>query len=64
MNAGTLWRLSFACAWCAGCVLSAGRQVFFDMTGAAGEDATDGIKVDQRGNVYVSGPSGLSGIRP
>src|ERR1043166_9636690 len=34
-------------------------EVFFDMTSAPGEDAIDGIKVDQRGNVYVSGPGGL-----
>ncbi len=34
-------------------------EVFFDMTGAKGEDAIDGIKVDQRGNLYVSGPGGL-----
>lgn len=33
--------------------------LFFDMTSAPGEDAIDGIKVDQRGNVYVSGPGGL-----
>ena len=33
--------------------------VFFDMTAAPGEDAIDGLKVDQRGNVYVSGPGGL-----
>ncbi len=32
---------------------------FFDMTGAVGEDALDGIKVDQLGNLYVSGPGGL-----
>ncbi len=32
---------------------------FFDMTGADGEDAIDGIKVDQRGNLYVCGPSGI-----
>jgi gluconolactonase len=38
--------------------LAAGR-VFFDMTAAPGEDAIDGIKVDQRGNLYVSGPGGL-----
>ena len=38
--------------------LDAGR-VFFDMTGAPGDDAIDGIKVDQRGNLYVSGPGGL-----
>ncbi|HYE65587.1 MAG TPA: SMP-30/gluconolactonase/LRE family protein [Pyrinomonadaceae bacterium] len=34
-------------------------QVFFDMTGAPGEDAIDGIKVDRQGNLYVSGPGGL-----
>jgi gluconolactonase len=37
----------------------ANGSVFFDMTSAPGEDAIDGIKVDQRGNVYVSGPGGL-----
>jgi gluconolactonase len=34
-------------------------KLFFDMTKAAGEDAIDGIKVDQQGNLYVSGPGGL-----
>jgi gluconolactonase len=34
-------------------------EVFFDMTGALGEDALDGIKVDVQGNLYVSGPGGL-----
>jgi gluconolactonase len=34
-------------------------EMFFDMTGGPGEDAIDGVKVDQRGNVYVSGPGGL-----
>jgi len=29
------------------------------MTSAAGEDALDGMKVDVRGNLYVSGPGGL-----
>jgi len=38
--------------------LSEGR-IFFDMTSAPGEDAIDGIKVDQKGNLYVSGPGGL-----
>jgi len=33
--------------------------VFFDMTGAPGEDAIDGMKVDEKGNLYVSGPGGL-----
>ena len=34
-------------------------KVFFDMTNTPGEDAIDGIKVDQQGNLYVSGPGGL-----
>ena len=38
--------------------------VFFDMTSAAGEDALDGIKVDVRGNLYVSGPGGLWILSP
>lgn len=33
--------------------------LFFDMTSAPGEDALDGMKVDRRGNLYVSGPGGL-----
>jgi gluconolactonase len=37
----------------------ANGRVFFDMTGAPGEDALDGMKVDQRGNLYVSGPGGV-----
>ena len=39
-------------------------QVFFDMTGAPGEDALDGVKVDERGNLYVSGPGGLWILSP
>jgi gluconolactonase len=39
-------------------------NVFFDMTSAPGEDALDGMKVDQRGNLYVSGPGGLWIISP
>lgn len=39
-------------------------KVFFDMTQAPGEDALDGIKVDRRGNLYVSGPGGLWIISP
>jgi gluconolactonase len=39
-------------------------EVFFDMTKAPGEDAIDGIKVDRRGNLYVSGPGGLWIISP
>lgn len=34
-------------------------SVFCDLTRAPGEDAIDGVKVDERGNVYVSGPGGL-----
>ncbi|WHZ24775.1 MAG: Gluconolactonase [Nitrospira sp.] len=42
----------------ADCTLSNGR-VFFDMTNAPGGDALDGLKVDQTGNVYSTGPGGL-----
>lgn len=38
--------------------LSEGER-FFDMTSAPGEDAIDGIKVDAKGNLYVSGPGGV-----
>ena len=34
-------------------------KVFFDFTNAPGEDGLDGIKVDEKGNLYVSGPGGL-----
>jgi gluconolactonase len=37
---------------------------FFDMTSAAGEDALDGIKVDVKGNLYVSGPGGIWILSP
>ncbi len=40
------------------CSLSNGR-LFFDMTNAPGSDALDGLKVDQQGNVYSTGPGGL-----
>jgi gluconolactonase len=39
-------------------------ELFFDMTSAPGEDAIDGLKVDQAGNLYVSGPGGLWIISP
>ena len=39
-------------------------EAFFDMTSAPGEDALDGMKVDQKGNLYVSGPGGLWIISP
>jgi gluconolactonase len=35
------------------------KDVFFDMTGAPGEDAIDGMKVDCQGNLYVCGPGGI-----
>jgi gluconolactonase len=34
-------------------------KVFYDMTKAPGEDAIDGIKIDQKGNLYVCGPGGI-----
>jgi len=34
-------------------------SVLFDMTDAAGEDAIDGLKVDEAGNLYVCGPGGI-----
>ena len=34
-------------------------KVFFDATAEPGEDAWDGMKVDQEGNLYLSGPDGL-----
>jgi gluconolactonase len=34
-------------------------EVFADLTAEPGEDAIDGIKVDRRGDVYVSGPGDL-----
>jgi gluconolactonase len=39
-------------------------EVFYDMTSVAGEIALDGLKVDQRGNVYVSGPGGIWILSP
>ena len=39
-------------------------ELFFDMTTTPGEDAIDGIKVDRRGNLYVSGPGGLWILSP
>jgi gluconolactonase len=34
-------------------------KLFFDFSSAPGEDGLDGIKVDQKGNLYVSAPGGL-----
>jgi gluconolactonase len=39
-------------------------KVFFDATPEPGEDAWDGMKVDQQGNLYLSGPRGLWIISP
>ena len=39
-------------------------QLFFDMTSAPGEDALDGMKVDRKGNLYVSGPGGIWILSP
>jgi gluconolactonase len=47
----------------ADCTLSNGT-LFFDMTDAPGNDALDGLKVDQQGNVYSTGPDGLWIISP
>ncbi len=46
-----------------GCSLS-NSTLFFDMTYAPGSDALDGLKVDQKGNVYSTGPGGLWIISP
>lgn len=45
------------------CTLSNSR-LFFDMTNAPGSDALDGLKVDQKGNIYSTGPGGLWIISP
>ncbi len=39
-------------------------KLFFDFSNAPGEDGLDGIKVDQKGNLYVSAPGGLWVISP
>jgi gluconolactonase len=39
-------------------------EVFFDMTDAPGEEALDGIKVDRKGNLFVSGPGGVWVLSP
>jgi gluconolactonase len=39
-------------------------EVFHDMTGAPGDDAIDGLKVDRRGNLYVCGPGGIWILSP
>jgi gluconolactonase len=42
----------------------ADRSIFADLTDEPGEDAIDGIKVDQAGNVYVCGPGGIWVLSP
>jgi gluconolactonase len=39
-------------------------RVFLDATGEPGEDAWDGMKIDQRGNLYLSGPRGIWVVSP
>jgi gluconolactonase len=39
-------------------------EEFFDVTGAEGEDAIAGLKVDTAGNLYVCGPSGIWLLSP
>lgn len=39
-------------------------RVLFDMTGAPGEEALDGVKVDRLGNLYVAGPGGIWVLSP
>ena len=39
-------------------------QVFLDATKEPGEDAWDGMKIDVKGNLYLSGPGGLWIISP
>lgn len=39
-------------------------ELFFDLTTAGSDDAIDGIKVDQAGNIFVSGPGGLWILSP
>ena len=42
----------------------ANGKVFFDATAEPGEDAWDGMKVDQQGDLFLSGPGGLWIISP
>jgi gluconolactonase len=39
-------------------------EVLCDMTGAPGEDAIDGLKLDVGGNLYVCGPGGIWVLSP
>ncbi len=42
----------------------ANGKVFFDMTSTPGQSALDGMKVDEKGNLYVTGPDGIWIISP
>jgi gluconolactonase len=39
-------------------------EVFADLTDAPGDDAIDGLKVDEAGNVYACGPGGIWVLSP
>jgi gluconolactonase len=39
-------------------------EILADLSGAAGEDAIDGLKVDAEGNLYVCGPGGVWILAP
>jgi gluconolactonase len=39
-------------------------EVLYDMTGAPGEDAIDGLEVDRDGTLYVCGPGGIWVLSP
>ena len=42
----------------------ANGKVFFDMTSTPGQTALDGMKVDEKGNLYVTGPNGIWILSP
>jgi len=42
----------------------ANGKVFFDMTSTKGQAALDGMKVDEKGNLYVTGPDGIWILSP
>ena len=44
--------------------VSGAGEVLHDLTDAPGDDAIDGIKVDQAGNLYVCGPGGIWILTP
>jgi gluconolactonase len=42
----------------------ANGKVFLDMTAEAGEGVPDGMKIDEQGNLYATGPGGILVISP